>query len=142
MNVIEKLKSMSTKKKITYISALLIISILAAAYISLYGGAQTSAEDAIRSDMEKRMSQVLSMVEDAGKVEVVINFSTAEFDVEDKSSYLTSDDEVLEEGIPDVVGVIIVCEGAENISVKTDILRAVSTLLDIPTDKVEILKMN
>lgn len=44
------------------------------------------------------------------------------------------------ESLPDVKGVIVVSSGASKVSIKLDILTAVSTLLDISTDKITILK--
>lgn len=46
---------------------------------------------------------------------------------------------VLTELSPTVSGVIIVCEGANDIIVKDALIRSVSTLLGIPTYKVEVL---
>ncbi|MBQ7352073.1 MAG: hypothetical protein IJW59_04385 [Clostridia bacterium] len=47
---------------------------------------------------------------------------------------------VLTENLPKVKGVIVVSSGASDIGVKLDILNAVSTLLDISTEKVSVLK--
>ena len=47
---------------------------------------------------------------------------------------------VLTENLPNVKGVIVVSSGANDISVKLDILNAISTLLNISTDKISVLK--
>ena len=47
---------------------------------------------------------------------------------------------ILKENLPSVKGVIVVSSGANNVAIKLDILNAVSTLLDISTDKINILK--
>ena len=47
---------------------------------------------------------------------------------------------ILTEVLPKVKGVIVVSSGANDISIKLDILNSVSTLLDISTDKINVLK--
>ena len=48
----------------------------------------------------------------------------------------------MKENQPEVRGVIVVAQGAEDISVRMNLLNAVTTLLNVSADKVEILKMN
>ena len=47
---------------------------------------------------------------------------------------------VMTEILPAVKGVIVVASGAGNVATKLDLLNAVSTLLDISTNQVTILK--
>ena len=47
---------------------------------------------------------------------------------------------VMTEILPKVKGVIVVASGAGNVATKLDLLNAVSTLLDISTNQVTILK--
>ena len=49
---------------------------------------------------------------------------------------------IVKENQPEVRGVIVVAQGAEDISVRMNLLNAVTTLLNVSADKVEILKMN
>ena len=48
---------------------------------------------------------------------------------------------VIKEIMPDIKGVLIVAEGARNISVRLEILRAVQTLLGVSSESIEILTM-
>jgi hypothetical protein len=48
---------------------------------------------------------------------------------------------VLKEKTPEIKGVIVTAEGAGDISVRMNILKAVETLLNIPADKVDVFKM-
>ncbi|MFW5981094.1 MAG: stage III sporulation protein AG, partial [bacterium] len=41
--------------------------------------------------------------------------------------------------LPEITGVIIVAQGAENSRVKYDVVRAVANLLDIPVHKISVL---
>ena len=47
---------------------------------------------------------------------------------------------ILKESLPKVKGVIVVSSGADNIAIKLDMLNAVSKLLDLPIDQINILK--
>ena len=49
---------------------------------------------------------------------------------------------VLKEKSPEIRGVIVVSEGADNIAVKLNLLRAVQTLLSVSPDQVDVYKMN
>lgn len=49
---------------------------------------------------------------------------------------------VLRENSPEVMGVIVVAQGADDIGVKLDLLRAVETVLNVSPDRVDVYKMN
>ena len=49
---------------------------------------------------------------------------------------------VLKEKSPEIRGVIVVAEGANNIAVKLNLLSAVQTLLNVSPDQVDVYKMN
>lgn len=46
---------------------------------------------------------------------------------------------IIKEKQPKVRGVIVIAEGAQDISIRNNILSAVMTLLDVTAEKVEIL---
>lgn len=71
------------------------------------------------TDTERRLEKVLEKIIGAGEVQVMIT--------------QTPDGETL--------GVLVVAEGAGNISVKIEILRAVKTLLGVNADRIEIIEM-
>lgn len=48
---------------------------------------------------------------------------------------------ILKENLPDVVGVVVVAQGAGRMEVRIKLLQAVQTLLDVSADKVEIFSM-
>ena len=129
--------------------------------------AETISSD---TEMEDRLKRVLSKVDGVGDVDVIINYeSTAEripafsedrqvskSDSQDTSSETSSEKSdiatvqgngasealIVKEKQPEVRGVIVVAQGAEDISVRMNLLNAVTTLLNVSADKVEILKMN
>ena len=49
---------------------------------------------------------------------------------------------VLKENSPEIKGVIVVAEGADDIGVRLNLLEAVQTILDIDPDQVNVYKMN
>ena len=115
--------------------------------------------------LENKLTSVLSNIKGAGNISVMISVDGSPElvyaeDVDNKVSSnasgttTTSNSSspiiinidgnsnalVLTENLPKVKGVIVVSSGASDIGVKLDILNAVSTLLDISTEKVSVLK--
>lgn len=48
---------------------------------------------------------------------------------------------IIKEIMPEVKGVLIIAEGADDSTVKTDLIHAVKVLLDLPVHKIEVVKM-
>lgn len=66
---------------------------------------------------------------------------------EDNTVLITADDGstlpyVTKEIEPEIEGVIVIAEGAENASVINDIMDAVLVLFDVPAHKIKVMKMN
>ena len=66
--------------------------------------------------VEERLARVLSQIAGAGQVEVLVT-----------------------EGEQGVVGVLVVADGAQELSVRTELMRAAMTALDVPADAVEVI---
>lgn len=114
--------------------------------------------------IENKLETLLSQIDGAGQVKVMITVdgspelvyaSDTDTKTSSNSNGTTSTSSssliivsgngnsnalILTENLPAVKGVIIVSSGASNISIKLDILNAVSTLLDISTDQISVLK--
>lgn len=163
---IEKLRSMNSKKKSKYLACIIIAAVIFVIYFSTFAPVpdEVKTEDIEDvQDLEKRLEKALSNMEGVGKVSVVINYesskelvpavstdvkSTSSQDGEKSVNEANESAEVvsvngsaliLRENQPDVRGVIVVAEGAEDIGIRMNLLYAVTTLLDITSDKVEIL---
>lgn len=112
---------LKSNKKILIISVLLVL-LIALAFL-LYGSRNkvtaTSSVNANRTETEIKLIRVLSEIDGVGKAEVMVN-----------------------EGSNGVEGVIIVCEGANNIMTKSDILNAVATALNVEKNNIAIYAMN
>jgi len=119
----------------------------------------------IVADIEKRLSELLSKVEGAGQVSVMVYADTSSEQVpayndiqdtrndervdgrslevsETRQLALAGTDEpvILKVIIPQITGVIVVAEGADDVLVKAQLNNAVCTLLGIPEHRVQILK--
>lgn len=117
--------------------------------------------------LESKLESVLSQVKGAGQVKVMITLDgspelvyamDSDSKVSNSSSGGTtttssqtpiivskngsSSPLILTEILPKVKGVIVVSSGANDVSIKLDILYSVSTLLGISTDKINVLKGN
>ncbi len=121
--------------------------------------------------LEQRLEQILSNVQGAGDVDVMVSIKkssekvvsenieqssnvvnetdnssgtrTTEQSTLKKSAMLLNQNEtplVLTEIMPEISGVIIVTTGAKDVYVKDALIRSVSTLLEIPSYKVEVLQ--
>ena len=65
--------------------------------------------------MEARLARVLSQIEGAGQVEVLVMQNDA-----------------------GILGVVIVADGAQQLTVRSDLMRAAMTALDVPAESVEV----
>ena len=101
----------------------LLAGVLAAALL-LSGGQQ---EHSASTALERRMENVLSMIEGAGRVRVLVNQPETVPAFAEQS------------GKPS--GVIVVAEGAGNMKVNLELQRAVQALLGVEAGQIEILSM-
>ena len=111
--------------------------------------------------LEKRLESIISSVDGAGRVQVMVTLDTSEQtqyakdekensksgDKTSEKSYekkyvLTDEDGgVLKTTEPEVRGVIVVCDGGDNAAVKNGITSAVRAALSVDSNKITVLKM-
>ncbi len=122
------------------------------------------------AELEQKLSAVLSKVKNAGSVSVMITFDgTPTYvyatDENQKTNKVTNGSSetstsqsssspilveingekqplVCQEILPKIKGVLIVSSGAEDVSVRMDLLKAAQTVLNVPTASIEILVGN
>lgn len=111
----QRLKSI---KHIEIIIAVIFAVIVLLIYLSSVNPVKRTQSSA-STNLETRLESILSDIEGAGNVSVLINNTDNQID-----------------------GVIIVASGADNVFVKMNILKAVETVLKIPTAQIEILVGN
>jgi stage III sporulation protein AG len=106
--------------------------------------------------LESRLENALKQVDGAGRVNVAISVAGGnktviatdvttikngtEVQITETPILVGGKVVVLNELYPEIVGVVIVASGADNLPVRLDLLNATTTLLSIGDDKVQILK--
>lgn len=175
-------KKLFTFENLIIIVVLGVIIILAGGLFSGLGGGKDAGDTAGQGQtggegtyfregedevakLEKRLSELLSKVEGAGNVEVMIfadsssevvpayNNETDRRSDEQEGSRSTETRErrelaasggespvVLKVIIPEIKGVVVVAEGAGDLIVKRQLTGAVCTLLGVPEHRVQVLK--
>jgi len=127
---------------------------------------QPIVQSQTNENTEEKLAKILSQVDGAGKVAVQINYATqGEIDYAANKQWKkqTSEETAIEEQAetiafynsgqgtqtalitkktePLISGVLIVAQGADNIEVKRDLVKAAAVLFDLPDYKVTVLKM-
>ena len=163
----QKLKSI---KHIEIIIAVVIGAIVLLIYFGAFS-AKPSNDNVFKSTttteyasmLENRLSNVLSQIEGAGNVSVMVTLSSGPEYIyatneEEKKNTNTSggstttsitttsapiivsnDIVIIKEIMPSVGGVVVVASGAGNTKVKLEILKAIQALLDVPQANIEVL---
>lgn len=107
-------------KKIIIVVVLIIVLIAVVYFIKKSDGKETvqTVGEVNKSVTEVKLTAVLSSIDGVGATEVMINETDGE-----------------------ITGVIIVCEGADRIMVRNDILNAVSTALSVDKSIIAVYAM-
>ena len=91
--------------------------------------------DEYKMRMESELSDICSSVSGVGKCRVTLTFERGEERVYKGSS-------LIESRPPKVMGVTVVCRGADSDIVKGEIVRMMSALFDIGANRIAVLKLN
>ena len=112
-------------------------------------------------DISERLAQILSKVQGAGKVEIMLTVAQGEKYIYQRDETISSGDSgtskwdtviitdedraqqaIIQQVNPPVYqGALIVCQGAENASVRLAIVDAVSKMTGLGADKISVVKM-
>lgn len=126
-------------------------------------GAETviSSTEETTPDLSLQLSQILSKIDGAGKVEVMLTVAAGETTVYQYDEHITGGESgsiqhdtviitdndrgqsalVQQINPPVYLGAIIVCEGADSASVRLSIIEAVARVTGLGTDRISVLKM-
>lgn len=154
--IVDKLKS--SPKLITYLAVALVCTVLLL-LMNLPSGSDSSDDDSkpvtpdteYKEVLEKELEEIISKIEGVGKVTVMLTVdSTYSYeyvtDVSDKDSetVIIGNKEALVARIlnPKISGVLVVCSGGDSVKIKEKVIESVSTVLDIPRNKVYVAKHN
>ena len=161
MKLFQKLKG---NKTIEYVFlGLIAVAVVAVLAFSLIRPSDAVAyeDDEVISyvkDLENRLKKTLSQIKGAGDVSVVITVDSGKETIYANETVTVSEDGkttitespilvngkpvVVKENYPEIVGVLIVAQGANSISVMKNIQQAAVSLLNINLSRIEILAMN
>ncbi len=157
----EKVKTIK-KIKLEYILVIFLAVLALVIFFSstkLDFGFSTSNKSSTSTEisLEEKLENLLSNVKGVGKTIVSINLDgTAEEVIlkntetkNENGSVITVESAVLVNGkpyvlkelSPKILGVVVVCEGADNINSKLAITEVLTTILGVSSDNIRILKM-
>ena len=155
MNENSKIKKTLSKIKIEY---LLVIVFLAVAVLIFFGGGETKRVvgeediDCYVNGLEKKLEESFSKVAGAGDVDVIISVKSG-METIVATEKITEGNKVseapilvggktvtLREDYPEIVGVIIVTKGADNLSLRMSLINSASVFLNIDKNLIQILK--
>ena len=109
-------------------------------------------------DLQERLSDILSAVQGAGKVRILLTESSGsrtvyQTDTQERTDSLMEDTVIItgadrsQEGLicqrisPKYLGAVIVCQGADKAAVRFALVEAVSKATGLSTDAITVLKM-
>ena len=118
ISLFQKLKNI---KHIEIVIAVIFAVIILLIYLSSVGSTKSTSTTNGQTELEIRLCGILEDLEGVGKVSVMINY------LDEKQT---------------MAGVVVVASGASDVAVRLQILRAVETVLNLPTTNIEILVGN
>lgn len=112
-------------------------------------------------DISLELSQILSRIDGAGEVSVMLSvrtgsstvyqtdesISSGDSSTHKQDTVIVTDENRTQTGLvqhviyPEYRGAIIVCQGADNIQVRLNIMEAVASITGLGMDKISVLKM-
>ena len=134
----ESVKRYVSKNKGSVAVALLLILGLFLIVFSSGSAVGDEAEEGLeeyKAELEAELSEMCSSVRGVGKCRVTVSFERGEEKVYKGSS-------LIESKPPKVLGVTVVCEGADSDKVRAEIISAMSALFDIGSNRIAVLKLN
>ncbi len=155
---------LKNKKSMGILAALFIVGVML--IMGTDGGSvkysASTDNESTAGELDRRLENILSRVEGAGRVRVLINYRQSgekilAYDMESNTQEKDSNKEntsksevvydgnkmpvVLKEYMPKVEGVIIVAQGGNIESVKKQLIAGTVALLGVEEHKIEVLKM-
>lgn len=168
---IQKLKSI--KHLEIYVAVIFVLILVAIYFTGNTKQVSTNTNSSVTSSvfdyatyLEEKLSKLLSDVDGAGKVSVMVtldgtseivyatsieektneslitNGSTSNTIITTEPIFASGEPVVVKEYLPKITGVVVVSQGAESVKVKLELLRAVQTILDVSSSKIQILVGN
>ena len=123
---------------------------------------QEQSDVSYEQKLEERLCSIVGKIKGVGNVSVMINTKGTEEnelaqnsssnrnsqgDIKSENEYVLVGSQATEQGVlikknyPEIQGVIIVCDGGDDIRIQNEVINAVSALLGISKNNVAVLKM-
>lgn len=123
-------------KRLSFILLLLCVLMFV---LSFAGGSTEETDESktlaeYQAELESRLSELCSSVEGVGKCRVFVTFESGE-------ENLYKGGVLIETKPPRVMGVSVVCQGADKPAVKNELNELFTSLFDIGSNRVKILKL-
>ena len=163
LKFIEKLKKIKGIEWISVVVACLVIFLIYysstfSKNVSTSSNATVSSSSQYAKEVEDKLSSVLSNVSGAGKVSVMLTLesgseiivaktkeertntsaNSTSVTVVESPVIVGKEPLILMEILPKIKGVIVVAQGANDVAVRLELLRAVQALIDVDANKIEI----
>ena len=141
MKLLDKLKILF-KEKYRLIFVVLVAAVgMALVLFSLGGTKEEKTEKSSQSlaeykaELEKELESACSSIRGVGRCEVIVTFSRGA-----ENTYKGTN--LIESKPPEVMGVSVICEGADSDEVRAGIVGMMSSLFSIGTNRVSVMKLN
>ena len=120
-------------------AALLLIALVGAALMVIPsgkddGGADNEAAVSYKHELEAELEDMCSRIDGVGRCRVVLTLAEGE-----RLEY--SGSKLIASYPPRVLGIVVICEGADKSGVRQDITESLTALFDIGANRVEVVKM-
>lgn len=109
-----------------------------------------TAERQTEVTLEERLEAILSRIDGAGEVDVLLTEALGSetlYQTDEETTVILTDSQRSEEGLvrrrdpPEYLGAIVVCKGADEAVVRLAIVEAVSSVTGLGADKISVIKM-
>lgn len=129
-----------SNKKTVLLIVLFLFGILMLTFSSSFFSQEEESKDTLelteyKKNLEEELSEICSSVRGVGKCRVMVTFERGEEKVYKGSS-------LIESRPPKVMGVTVVCRGADSDAVRSEIVDMMVALFDIGANRVSVLKFN
>ncbi len=125
-------------KKMLFLVLLIAIGLLLAAFGTSDNSSENKSEETLdeyKLRLEEELAKLCTSVEGVGRCSVTVSFKKGAENTY-KGTHLTQTKP------PELLGVVIVCRGAESDSVRRELTELFTSLFDLPSNRVAILKLN
>ena len=134
------LNSVKGKLPINKKTVIFIALVFLGVILSLSFSGEEAAKDEVslgeyKAELEKELEKLCSSIDGVGKCSVSVSFSRGV-----ENSYKSG--KLVETKPPRVLGVAIVCRGADSARVRQSLTELFTSLFDIPSNRVSISKLN